>query len=98
MDISLGTLRVGEAAWTIAMVRYTSTHLALERRVRDEQARTQLAEDRERLARDLHDNVIQEVFAIGLGLQGVAGRVDDADLKLRIDAAVDDLDHVIGSI
>lgn len=98
VDISLSTLHAGDAVWTIAMVRDTSTHVALERRVRDEQARTQLAEDRERLARDLHDNVIQEVFAIGLGLQGVAGRVDDPDLKPRIEAAVDDLDHVIGSI
>ena len=32
-----------------------------------------LLEDRERIARDLHDTVIQRLFAIGLSLQGAAG-------------------------
>ena len=55
--------------------------------------------DRERIARDLHDVVIQRLFATGLQLQGVAmlaGR--DADVAERLDAAVDALDDTIKAI
>ena len=37
-----------------------------------------LLEDRDRIAMDLHDHVIQELFAIGLSLEGVAAQVPDA--------------------
>jgi len=55
--------------------------------------------DRERIARDLHDVVIQRLFATGLQLQGVAlvaGR--DSDVAERLDAAVTALDDTIGAI
>ncbi|MCB1285256.1 MAG: GAF domain-containing sensor histidine kinase [Microthrixaceae bacterium] len=50
-------------------------------------------EDRERIARDLHDTVIQRVFAVGLGLQQ-AMLIDDLDeVRERIDTAIDELDE-----
>ncbi len=55
--------------------------------------------DRERIARDLHDVVIQRLFATGLQLQGVAlvaGR--DSDVAARLDAAVSALDDTIAAI
>lgn len=56
-------------------------------------------EERERIARDLHDNVIQRLFATGMSLQGSARLVDPAgDVAHRIAAAVDDLDAIIAEI
>jgi signal transduction histidine kinase len=57
-----------------------------------------LLHDRERIARDLHDTVIQRLFATGLGLQGLARVVDDTEVADRIQAAVDDLDATIREI
>jgi signal transduction histidine kinase len=59
-----------------------------------------LLEDRERIARDLHDSVIQRLFAIGLSLQGAAGliRTDPAAAVGRVEGAVDDLDLTVKQI
>jgi signal transduction histidine kinase len=57
-----------------------------------------VVEDRERIARDLHDTVIQRLFATGLTLSGVAGRVDDPALAQRLQEAVDDLDDTVRHI
>ena len=54
-----------------------------------------VVEDRERIARELHDTVIQRLFATGLSLAGIAGRVDDSELAARIQGAVDDLDDTV---
>ena len=58
----------------------------------------QVVEDRERIARELHDPVIQRLFATGLSLAGIAGRVDDPELAERIQGAVDDLDDTVRHI
>jgi signal transduction histidine kinase len=59
-----------------------------------------LLEDRERIARDLHDSVIQRLFATGLSLQGAAGliRTDPAAAAERVEGAVDDLDLTVKQI
>ena len=57
-----------------------------------------LVEDRERIARDLHDTVIQRLFATGLSLQGTARLVSDPEAARRIEAAVDDLDTTVKHI
>ena len=54
--------------------------------------------DRERIARDLHDVVIQRLFATGLQLQGVAAVAGNPEVGERIDRAVDDLDMTIKAI
>jgi signal transduction histidine kinase len=55
-------------------------------------------EDRERIARDLHDTVVQRLFATGLTLQGTARLVNDADARRRIEGAVEDLDLTVRHI
>ena len=52
-------------------------------------------EDRDRLARDLHDTVIQRLFAIGLGLQSIAGTAPPA---VSSDCLLGDLDVTIRQI
>lgn len=51
--------------------------------------------DRERMARDLHDEVIGRVFAAGLGLQGVVGLVDDPRAAQRVEEVITELDATI---
>jgi signal transduction histidine kinase len=55
-------------------------------------------EDRERIARDLHDTVIQRLFATGLGLQAVTHITAKPEVAARIQQAVDDLDATIRDI
>ncbi|MGQ0520558.1 MAG: GAF domain-containing protein [Actinomycetota bacterium] len=57
-----------------------------------------LLEDRERIARDLHDTVIQRLFATGLSLQGAARLVQRPEVAARIGQAVEDLDLTVKHI
>jgi len=54
-----------------------------------------LTEDRDRIARDLHDSVIQRLFAIGLSLQGTARLVERPEAVMRIGEAIDKIDDTI---
>jgi signal transduction histidine kinase len=64
---------------------------------RRDQERVRLLEDRNRIAHDLHDHVIQRLFAAGMKLQGVPGLGDEERLA-RVDGVIDDIDDVIGQI
>ena len=57
-----------------------------------------LLEDRERIAKDLHDTVIQRLFATGLSLQGTARLAARPDVRARIEDAVEDLDVTVKHI
>ncbi len=65
---------------------------------RDEQRRLAVFEDRDRIGRDLHDLVIQRLFAVGLGLQGATRLVERPEVAARLEQAVDDLDATIKDI
>ena len=59
-----------------------------------------LHEDRERIARDLHDSIIQDLFAVGLGLQTSIAKVDDEATEVReqLDIMIEKLDEMITSL
>ena len=66
---------------------------------RREQERLTVFEDRDRIARDLHDLVIQRLFAAGMHLQGtqrIEGLPEQA--QERLDTVVDELDETIREI
>ena len=60
-----------EGAMTFAAVRDVTSRVESEELLADANRRRALAEDHDRIARDLHDTVIQELFGVGLGLQGL---------------------------
>jgi signal transduction histidine kinase len=65
-----------------------------ERKSRELQ-RLQVLEERERIAKELHDGVIQSLFAVGMSLQGLAAASSDENMARRLEAAVEDVDHSI---
>ncbi len=72
--------------------------VALERREsRAAYRKVALMEDRSRIARDLHDHVIQRLFAAGLGLQATATSVDQAAAG-RITSSIAEIDGAIAQI
>ena len=64
-------------------------------RAQQEIERLAVLEDRERIAKELHDGVIQALFAVGMGLQGTALMSADEELSARVEGAVAELDRVI---
>ena len=57
-----------------------------------------LSEERERLARDLHDTVIQRLFGVGLSLQLALTTPLDPPIRARINGVLDELDTTINEI
>jgi signal transduction histidine kinase len=102
---TLGTLTVANAAGgpllREAAVQLVETFaeqagVALEyARLQGELQRLAVLEDRERIAKELHDGAIQSLFAVGMGLQGSALLATDGELRDRIQNAVEELDRVI---
>jgi signal transduction histidine kinase len=73
--------------------------LALDRaQAVDDREELAVISDRERIARDLHDVVIQRLFATGLQLQGVASLAGGSEIGPRLERAVDELDLTIKAI
>lgn len=73
--------------------------LALDRlQAEEDRASLAVLADRDRIARDLHDLVIQRLFATGLALQGAARLTVRPEVSERVDAAIEDLDVTIRDI
>jgi signal transduction histidine kinase len=106
---TMGVLVVGVAAGTdvrfleediqLVATFAAQASLALERaHAQAVQAQLAVFEDRDRIARDLHDLVIQRLYGSGLRLQGTLRLIDDAQTSSRVQAAIDDLDATIREI
>ncbi|MES2092546.1 MAG: GAF domain-containing protein [Actinomycetota bacterium] len=67
-------------------------------RARASEQRMLLLEDRGRIARDLHDHVIQQLFGTGLELQNIAGSIESAVERERILHSVANLDTAVTEI
>jgi signal transduction histidine kinase len=83
---------------TVDMVAGFAGHAGLALEIADRRRDAELIagfQDRDRIARDLHDVAIQRLFASGMTLQGVARMVDRDDAVDLIMRTVDDLDETI---
>jgi signal transduction histidine kinase len=77
----------------------TQAALVLEfTRAQDDSQRLAVLEDRDRIARDLHDLVIQRLFGLGLGLQGLNGVVAQPVVATRLAGFVEEVDQTIREI
>jgi signal transduction histidine kinase len=84
-DIALSPLQTPSGVNIVAAVRDAT-----------ERQRLTLIEDRERIAKELHDGVIQGLFAVGMTLQATQTRADDADaVRNRLDSAIESIDAAI---
>jgi len=83
----------------VALVRDISERVEAEERLRSASQELRLVEDRERIGRDLHDIVVQRLFAAGMSLQATSSlAAEDRDLSRRINTVVDELDLTIREI
>jgi signal transduction histidine kinase len=85
-DLDMAASFAGRAAVAMELARARADEITLAQ-----------AEDHDRIAGDLHDHVIQELFALGMRLQGHAARTDPATAK-RVNSYVDTLDEIISKI
>lgn len=67
-------------------------------RAGEDAQRALLADDRRRIARDLHDHVIQQLFGAGLGLQALGSRLGPGADADSLSETIDQLDDAIGQI
>jgi signal transduction histidine kinase len=80
---------------TFAAAAAIALTLAEHRRQAEQMA---VFEDRDRIARDLHDLVIQRLYATGMSLQGATALITSPDVAERVSQAVDGLDDTIREI
>ena len=98
VNISLAPVQTDAGPAIFAAVRDLSDRVAHEQALAEAHRRRAIAEDHDRIAKDLHDSVIQRLFALGLGLQGLPARIEDPRVADRVSAAVDTLDDIIHDI
>ncbi|MGI8608325.1 MAG: GAF domain-containing sensor histidine kinase [Candidatus Dormibacteria bacterium] len=90
-----GSLFSGE---DLKLVQTFANHasVAIEQaRSREAHERLALLDDRERIGRELHDGVIQALFAVGMRLQSAALVSTDPDVRQRMEGAVEEIDRTI---
>ena len=101
VEISLSPLTMGGETYTVAALRDVTDRVEAEGKLRASQDALRaaeqvlvLADDRERIARDLHDTVIQRLFGAGLQLQATSTGADERTRE-RLQTTITDLDETI---
>ena len=80
---------------TLALIAGSAVANArIQRRLRE----AAVAEDRARIARDVHDDIIQDLFAVGLALQGLADSIDEPSIANTVRTQVERVDDCITSL
>ncbi len=69
-------------------------------RLHEQVQRLAVVEERERIGRDLHDGIIQAIYAVGLSLEDVPEMLDGEpdEARRRVERAIDSLDQTIRDI
>jgi PAS domain S-box-containing protein len=98
VEISLSPFELSTGPVVLAVVRDVGEWARAEVELRESVEHRRLLEDRERIARDLHDTVIQRLFATGMSLQAVIADAEPPPVMARISQAIDELDVTIREI
>jgi len=86
-DLEMATAFTSQASLALELADARSDHQKLV-----------LLEDRARIARDLHDHVVQKLFGAGLTIQGTATMLKDPQVRVRLAGTISTLDDAIRSI
>jgi PAS domain S-box-containing protein len=97
LEIALSPVSTDAGRFIVASVRDVSARIAIENELQETRMKAMLSEDRERIARDLHDTVIQRLFADGLTIQALLPKVSD-EVQRRLQNVLDDHDDAIREI
>ena len=89
---------VGEVVPPLAVLAQQMGLALVAARSQQDRSRVALLEDRDRIARDMHDHVIQRLFATGLSLQSTSRLAEHPTVRARLEEAVDSLDAAIKDI
>lgn len=95
VDIALSPLDVDGEVYTIAAIRDATARLEAEIAISEADEWRAIIDDRQRIARDLHDTVIQDIFAAGMGLQALQRGMIEDGMRAQLGASVSHLDSVI---
>jgi PAS domain S-box-containing protein len=98
VEIALSPVQSGMRTFVIAIIRDVTERRAAAEELMHAHEQLALVDDRERIARDLHDTVIQRLFAVGLSLQGALAGVSDPKTIDRLETAIDEIDGTIRDI
>jgi signal transduction histidine kinase len=84
----------------VAISRDVSDREMAAERLRASEARVSLVEERERIGRDLHDGIIQSIYAVGLSLEDVPELMaqEPEEARQRVERAIESLDQSIRDI
>jgi signal transduction histidine kinase len=91
VEVSLSPITVDGNIQTVATVRDVTER-------QDARAKLELQEERARIAHDLHDLVIQRLFAAGMSLQSVTNLIESPVARDRVIAVTDELDETVSAI
>jgi two-component system, NarL family, sensor histidine kinase DevS len=97
VEVGLSTITVDDNSFTVAAVRDVTQRLRTEDELRQANDLLMVANERERIARDLHDTVLQRLFGLGLDLQALEMQAPPT-IAPRITHAVDEIDRVVREI
>ncbi|WP_253815630.1 sensor histidine kinase [Nocardia amikacinitolerans] len=90
MDVAGHTMMTGFANQAALALQLANT----QRRMRE----LDVVSERDRIARDLHDHVIQRLFAVGLSLQGTAQRARTPEVRSRLSETINDVQAIVQDI
>ena len=95
VEIALSPLPAGEERLVVVSIRDITDRLRMTSQLSETAAKLAVVDERDRIARDLHDNIIQRLFAAGLHLQASLGR---SDQEARLVGVIDEIDEAIKEI